>query len=104
MSGLNEFFMFVGIFIGAVVGGTIAVWAAMMTGFLGDIYKEWHDGLQLAQLVKEKKHKRRAELLGKLIELQRATQPATPLVEGPGQLVKDSVGSCSDSSEKAATP
>jgi hypothetical protein len=100
MSGLNEFFMFAGIFIGAVVGGSVAVWATAVTGCLGEIYNEWHDGLQLAQLVKEKKHTRRAELLAKMIELQRAMQPASPLIEGPGQLVNESAG-CSDSGEKS---
>jgi hypothetical protein len=100
---MNELFMIMGI--GAGVGGglVIAMWVAGLMGFLTDAYKDWHDGREIAQLVAEKNHKRRAELLGKMIELQRAMQPASSLIENPGELVNESVG-CSDSGEKSCAP
>jgi hypothetical protein len=75
MGELSQVIMFLGICIGILAGGSITVWAAGMAGFLSEIYKEWHDGLQLAHLVKEKERERRAELLAKMIELQRTMQP-----------------------------
>ena len=55
-----------------------------MIGFLGDIYKIWHDGRELAQIVTEKEHKRRLELLAKMIALQQAMLPVPsekPVIE-----------------------
>jgi hypothetical protein len=100
---MNDFLLVVSISIGAGVGLVIAIWVAGLVGCLGDIYKEWHDGRQLAQMVSEKNHKRRAELVAKLIELQRAMQPGPfeePVIESPGQPANEMAGSCSDSSEK----
>jgi hypothetical protein len=107
MNAWNDLVLVLGLSIGGAVGVAITTWVAGLMGFLGDIYKEWHDGRQLAQLVKEKNHKRRAELLAKLIELQRAMQPVPseePVIESPGQLVNELAGSCSDSSEKGCNP
>ena len=92
--------------IGAGVGGglVIAMWVAGLMGFLTDVYKEWHDGRRLAQLVSERNRERRAELLAKMIELQRAMQPATseePLIESPDRPVNELAGSCPDTSEKS---
>jgi len=63
---------------GGALGAGIAIWIAALIGFFGDIYKIWQDGRQLAQLVTEKEHKRRVELLAKMIELERAMQPVPP--------------------------
>jgi hypothetical protein len=72
---MSEFLMLMGICTGLGVGLAITTWIAGLLGLLGDMYKEWHGGRQLARMVAETNRKRRAELLAKMIELERAMEP-----------------------------
>jgi hypothetical protein len=63
--------------IGAGAGITIVELVGVLAFFLGAFYHAWHCGRELAQLVTEKTHKRRVELLAKMIELERVMQPDT---------------------------
>ncbi len=75
MNAWNDMVFIIGLSIGGAAGVAVTALVAGLTGFFSDIRKEWQDGRQVAELVKEKNQERRVELLGKLIELQRAMQP-----------------------------
>jgi hypothetical protein len=66
----NQFSMglVIGMSLGMVIIGLIVILATV----LGGIYRIWHDGRDLAQTVTENKHKRRVQLLAKMIELEQA--------------------------------
>jgi hypothetical protein len=76
MTGLEQFLILIGI----VIGISIGVCAVCLFGFVTEMYTFWQLGRYIAVQVTEKKHKRRAELLAKMIELERAMQQAPPEV------------------------
>jgi len=75
MADQNLIFMFIGVLIGLGAGITIIELVVLLAFFLGAFYHTWHCGRELAQLVTEKTHKRRVELLAKMIERERVMQP-----------------------------
>jgi Na+-driven multidrug efflux pump len=85
MHGWDGVTLLIFMIFGGILGVAIAIWVATLIGFLGEIYKTWQDGRKFAQIVTEKEHKRRLELLAKMIELERAMQPVPsekPVIEG----------------------
>jgi hypothetical protein len=74
MSGVDSVFMVVFLSVGGALGAAIAVFVAGLIGFLGDVHASWQTGRRMAQLVTEKQHNRRVELLARMIELERAMQ------------------------------
>jgi hypothetical protein len=98
---------FMWICVGGSVGVAVSMFVMCLLGFIGDVYASWQNGRKLALLVTEKNHKRRVELLAKLIELQRAMQPVPsekPVIESPGPLADELAGNCSDSNDKGCAP
>jgi hypothetical protein len=88
MSGLDLFLMIMGILIGIQIG----MFVVCLIGFVAEIYTFWQMGRDIAQMVTEKQHKRRAELLAKMIELEQAMQPVPsgrPVIESRGGTVND---------------
>jgi hypothetical protein len=80
MNGFEQFLLLMGICIGISIG----VCALCLFGFLTEMYTFWQLGRYIAVQVTEKNHKRRAELLAKMNELQRAMQqvpPEVPVIE-----------------------
>jgi len=70
---------------GVALGAGLTIGAVSAIGFLGDVHASWQTGRKIAQFVTEKEHKRRVELLAKMIELERAMQPVPsekPVIEG----------------------
>jgi hypothetical protein len=75
MADRNLVFMLQGIGIGAVAAMAIIYVVAIQSFVLGVIYHIWHVGRRDAHLATEKLHKRRMELLAKMIENERPMQP-----------------------------
>jgi hypothetical protein len=90
MTGLEQFLMIMGIFIGITIG----VCSMCLFGFVVEMYTFWQLGRYIAVQVTEKKHKRRVELLAMLIELERAKQPVPseiPVIESQERVVNELV-------------
>jgi hypothetical protein len=90
MNGFEQFLMLMGI----VIGISIGVCAMCLVGFVVEMYTLWQLGRFIAVQVTEKKHKRRAELLAKMIELERARQPVLseePVIESRDGIVNELV-------------
>ena len=86
MTGFETFLLVMGICIGIAIG----IWSVTLIGFVAEIYTFWQMGRDIALLVTEKEHKRRLELLAKMIELERAMQPVPsekPVIEGQDGVV-----------------
>ncbi len=92
MNGWDQFWMLMGISIGVGIGSTVCVGLMGLFGFIADMRCSWQTGRELAQLVTEKEHKRRVELLAKMIELERAMQPVPsekPVIESQERVVNE---------------
>ena len=80
MNGLEQFLILMGILIGTSIG----VCSLCLFGFLAEMYTFWQLGRYIAVQVTQKNHKRRAELLAKMIEREQAMQqgpPEVPVIE-----------------------
>ena len=63
------------ILLGIVIGIGIAMVLMFVIGFVAEMYSFWQLGHYMAVQVTKKNHKRRLEMLAKMIELERAMQP-----------------------------
>jgi hypothetical protein len=70
------------IIIGAGVGGGLTFFVTFAIGFVGDVFHGWTEGRNLYRIVTETRHKRRLELLDKMIALEKARSACLVQVDG----------------------
>jgi hypothetical protein len=66
---MDSFHIF-GLVVAAIVGGALTVLVSCVIGFLGELFHGWTAGREIYLIVSETKHKRRLELLDRLIALE----------------------------------